>query len=253
MNKIRSIFVVYHNKIIFISLIIIGLIGIFCFSIINNRYNAGENVVSESIIEKTEEKTDKTINLTADEPGKIKVDVKGAVKNPGVYEVGNDARVIDAINVAGGLNKNAYTRYLNLSKRLKDEYVILVNTENEIKEIQNDIKKAITSLSNKEECICETISNVCVEEKSLITNDLSPIKDEKVENNSIEEKLNTFVNINTASLEELSTLNGIGVSIAQRILDYRNINGLFTKTEDIKNVSGIGEKLYEKIKDNITI
>ena len=61
------------------------------------------------------------------------------------------------------------------------------------------------------------------------------------------------VNINTASKEELQSLSGIGESIAQEIVNYRNKNGKFSSIEDIKNVSGIGENKYEKIKDNITV
>ncbi len=64
---------------------------------------------------------------------------------------------------------------------------------------------------------------------------------------------NKKININVASKEELQTLNGIGESIAEEIINYRNKNGKFLNIEDIKNVAGIGENKYEKIKDNITI
>ena len=63
----------------------------------------------------------------------------------------------------------------------------------------------------------------------------------------------TKVNINTASINELCTLNGIGEAIAQKIVDYRTINGRFQSIEDIKNVSGIGDALFEKIKNDITV
>ena len=61
------------------------------------------------------------------------------------------------------------------------------------------------------------------------------------------------VNINTASLQELMTLEGIGEIYAQRIIDYRTDNGPFTDISQIKNVSGIGDKRYEAIKDYITV
>lgn len=61
------------------------------------------------------------------------------------------------------------------------------------------------------------------------------------------------VNINTASLQELMSLDGIGETYAQRIIDYRNANGPFTDISQIKNVSGIGEKRFEGIKDFITV
>ena len=64
---------------------------------------------------------------------------------------------------------------------------------------------------------------------------------------------NDKININSASVSELCSLPGIGESLAQRIIDYRNTNGFFSTTEEIKNVSGIGDALYNKIKDYITI
>ena len=74
------------------------------------------------------------------------------------------------------------------------------------------------------------------------------ISDEK------KEKANTIiVNINTAPQTELEQLPGIGASIATRIIDYRNKNGKFKAIEDIKNVTGIGENKYEKIKDLIKV
>lgn len=61
------------------------------------------------------------------------------------------------------------------------------------------------------------------------------------------------ININTANLEELDHITGVGPAIAQRIIDYRNQNGQFQKIEDIKNVSGIGDVTFEKMKDEITV
>ena len=61
------------------------------------------------------------------------------------------------------------------------------------------------------------------------------------------------VNLNTAGSEELQTLPGVGPAIASRIIDYRNTNGSFQSVEDIKNVTGIGEKIYEKLKDNLCV
>ena len=72
-------------------------------------------------------------------------------------------------------------------------------------------------------------------------------------NDSDNSELKEVVNINTADVSKLSTLNGIGESKAQAIIKYREDNGKFTKIEDIMNVSGIGEKAFEKIKDFITV
>ncbi|QCX32470.1 transporter [Caloramator sp. E03] len=86
------------------------------------------------------------------------------------------------------------------------------------------------------------------------------IKVLKVNLNSFEQSVNTInelknskININTANKEELKSLPRIGDALAQRIIDYRDKNGPFKRIEDIKKVSGIGEKMFENIKDKITI
>ena len=70
---------------------------------------------------------------------------------------------------------------------------------------------------------------------------------------STPEQQSEKININTASLEELDNITGVGLVIGQRIIDYRNANGPFQKIEDIKNVKGIGDITFEKMKDEITI
>lgn len=153
------------------------------------------------------------------------VDVKGAVKDPGVYLVNEGERVIDAIEKAGGLKKNANTSNINLSKRLKSEMVVIIYTNNEIK--NGSVKSQCDT-----ECNCEVIEiNNCIE--TIESSDK--------------------VNINQATLEELMTLSGVGQSKAEEIIKYREDNGNFKSIEEIKEVSGIGEALYEKIKDGITI
>lgn len=160
--------------------------------------------------------------------GNFYVDVKGAVKDPGVYLVSEGERVIDAIEKAGGLKKNANTTNINLSKRLVSEMVIVVYTDSEI-------KKGKKSLECDTKCECEVIEiNNCIESETKVTQ-------------------SDKVNINKASIEELMTLTGVGESKAKAIVDYREENGNFKSIEEIKNVSGIGDALYENIKEGITI
>ena len=232
---------IYSNKklIIIISIISLLVISSFCFLIINSKYKNKEiEVVNEEIIKNTNQIDDIVSDITPVEE-KIYVDIKGEVVNPGVYEIDSSSRVIDAINKAGGFTDNAYTRYLNLSKKLVDENVIIVNNLSEIEEIKN---------AKNKEIIIETNNTVSINENEIITNDYEPIKD----NNTLD-SLNTLVNINDASLEELTSLEGIGESTAKKIIEYRELNDGFKSIEELLNVDGIGESKYAKIKENITI
>lgn len=135
------------------------------------------------------------------------VDVKGAVKFPGTYELEEGKRVIDVINLAGGVLENADLLSINLSKKISDEMLIIIpeiniiSEENFINDFNNDGK----------------------------------------------------ISINYGTLENLMSLNGIGEIKAKAIIDYRNNNGMFKTIEDIKNVSGIGNSTFEKIKDYIKL
>lgn len=190
-------------------------------------------VVKKLSVSKKEENKKKT----------VKVDVKGAVNNPGVYEMDDDKRIIDAINMAGGLNNLANTINLNLSRKVKDEMYIMVYTTEEIENYRN--KKT------NEEVVCAASECVCPDEinDACISKEENTTKKEENDNKTISGK----VSINTASKEELMTLSGIGEAKAKAIIEYRNKEGSFKTIEDIKNVSGIGDSIYEKIKDNITI
>ena len=186
------------------------------------------------------------------------VEVKGAVKKPGVYKLNSNNIINDLINTAGGFTKNAYTKNINLSKSLAKELVVYVYTSSEYKKLQEDKIVYITKEIVKElPCECSTydISNCIENAKSEI------VASNKDSNYVVEQKKNddttnyktSLININTATVEELQTLSGIGASKAKAIVEYRTKNGLFKETQEITNVSGISTSLYEKIKDNITI
>lgn len=164
-----------------------------------------------------------------------KVDIKGQVNKPGVYEIDADSRVIDVINLAGGLKKDANTDFLNLSKKVEDGSVIWIYTTKEIEQLKK--VKTVTEYIEKE-CNCPDVSN-----SACITNNPSE------KNNTTQ---TSKVNINTSSIEELMKLSGIGEAKAKAIIEYRKKNP-FKNISDIKNVSGIGDSAYEKIKDFITV
>lgn len=203
---------------------------------------------------KAEEKPQEFLEVTKEVENKeedkkpiIKVDVKGAVSKPGVYSLEEGSIVDDALKLAGGVNKNANTKEINLSKKLKDEMVIIIYTNSEIQEFKTKQEE-----SNKNECICEQdINDVCVKESysnyySKYSSSVSSLK----ESSNI--SVTGLVNINTASLEEILSLSGIGESKAKAIIEYRKENK-FNVIEDIMKVSGIGQSVFDKIKENITV
>lgn len=170
---------------------------------------------------------------------KIKVDVKGMVNNPGVYELSENSRVIDAINMAGGLNESADTSTINLSKILKDENVIIVDTTKEPEKVIEYVYK---------ECNCPKFNDACIN-----NNDIINYQETTNNDNKISDVVSGQISINNASKEELQSLSGVGESKAISIIKYREENGPFNTLEDIMNVSGIGNSLFEKIKDSISL
>jgi competence protein ComEA len=152
----------------------------------------------------------------------IAVHVIGAVPRPGLYEFAEGARVQDAINAAGGLLASAAVESLNLAARLEDgQQLIIPYTAGE--EPAND--------GGSDDGL--NLPGATEEPSSGGDGEL--------------------ININTASLEELDSLPGIGPTIAQRIIDYREANGPFQTIEDIMNVSGVGPSTFDQIKDKIIV
>lgn len=226
----------YWKYIFFVFSIIIVFAGVFIY-----YYNDSSiNTISEKKLSVTQiEKKDRIEN----ELKTVFVDVKGAVNAPGVYEIDADKRIIDAINLAGGLNGEADTINLNLSKKVTDEMYIIVYTKTEIYNYKKD--------NEKKEIVCASVECVCPDNKNdaCIASDNAVVKEE----NNEREDSNLKVSINNASKEEFMTLSGIGESKAEAIIKYRNENGNFEAIDEIKNVSGIGDALFEKIKENITL
>lgn len=172
------------------------------------------------------------------------VEIKGAVKKPGVYKVNNDNIINDVVNMAGGFNKKAYTKNINLSRKVSPELVIYVFTETEYKKANTKVVQNI--------CDCSTydISNCTNNSVSEI---VSSNKDTSFSDDNEDDTKGKLININSALKEELMTLSGIGEAKANDIIEHRNTKGQFKNIEDIKNVSGIGDSLFEKIKNNITV
>ena len=148
----------------------------------------------------------------------IMVDVKGAVVKPGIYELAPQSRVIDAINAAGGLSEDGDANQLNFAMILQDEMQIYAPVEGE----------------EMSEVLSPNIANASTQQDDHSSG-------------------GSLININTALEAELETLNGVGPSKSASIIAYREENGPFTTIEDLMNVSGIGEKSFEKLKSEITV
>lgn len=221
---------IYFNKkkiILFIFSLIIGSIFLIYYFYDQDKKDSDfeiKNDVEEEKLEKNEEEVS-----NKEEPLLCFYDIKGEVNKPGVYSIDCSKRIIDAINISGGLTKNSDTSIINLSKKIEDGMVIIVYSKKEISDYLNTLKQ-----KEEKESICDN---------SNIVNDACIKK---------EETNNSLININKASLEELMTLTGIGESKAKSIIAYRSKTPFKVK-EDILNVEGIGESLYASIKENITV
>ena len=144
----------------------------------------------------------------------IYVDVKGEVHHPGVYQMKAENRVKDLIEAAGGFTPLADDQKLNLAQLLEDQMVIVVPKKGE--EVNSEVAQAPTSQKKE----------VGKEGK---------------------------VNINTATVEELKTLKGIGEKKAEAIIEYRKKNGSFKNKEELMKVRGIGKKLYESFQERVIV
>lgn len=162
--------------------------------------------------------------------GEIFVDVQGAVESPGVVRLTEGARVFQAIEAAGGVVSMGDTSLLNLALRLNDGDKLYVPFAGES-----------VTLADGTQVIAGSAASAAAGGAALISGsgDLGTQSGK--------------ININTATSEELQTLSGIGIVTAGKIVDYRSKNGKFAKPEDIKNVSGIGDRTYDNIKDDICV
>jgi len=147
------------------------------------------------------------------EKSKIFVDISGEVNSPGLYELDEGSRINDAINVAGGVTENACLDDVNLAYILSDGMKVTIPKKNK---------------------------NLSYTKTPVIFTGAS--------NDSQQ-----LININTATIEELCKLDGVGESTAKKIINFRSEKGGFKSKEELKNVQGIGESKYNLLKNNITI
>lgn len=207
-----------NNKIIIVIIIVVLIIGGIYYLIRSNKeeefiddFSNEQNIIDQNVEENTKI-----------EKNEIVIDISGEVINPGVIKLEEGSRIIDAIQMAGGVTNNANLSKVNLAYLLEDAQKIYIPNKNE-----------------------ETSEYVTKENADSV---ISSSNKDKVSNN---EKL--MVNINTANESDLEKLPGIGPSIAIKIVNYRKENGKFSTIEDIKNVSGIGNSKFNNIKEYIYV
>lgn len=189
----------------------VAIIIIF-FLLAGNKGSTREPSVLKSDQEKQailEDKKEKPDN----ESSSIFVEVKGAVKKPGVYTFQSDARVEEAIRRAGGFTSKADTIEINQAAKLEDSMMIYVRKQGEA---EGHVQTAAADV---------------------------PTGNEKSQS----------VNVNQADAAELQTINGIGPAKAEAIIMYREEHGEFQKIEDLRNISGFGEKTIERLKNELTV
>lgn len=219
--------------IIGIVIVIVAIVAIYySYKQENNFLEETENLEIENQAKEGAEESEETT-----EKEKIIVHISGAVQNEGIVELESGSRVADAIEKAGGLKENAYMDEINLAYQLEDGEKIHIPTIEEQKEKENQESKVENESATGSDGTTSKSSNSSINTGS---------QSEKTSNQ-------TKININTATEQELDSLPGIGPSTAAKILEYRKEKGKFKTIEEIKEVSGIGESKYEKIKDQITV
>ena len=170
-------------------------------------------------------------NSFAKKEGYIVINVVGEVNNPGVVTLEEGSRIIDAINACGGKTDKADISEINLAYVLDDGIRLYIPSYSEMKDrkLENSTKELDAIKENA------GLSNT-IQESVTFNN---------------EKEQSSKININSANIEELKKLPGVGDSVATAIIEYRNKNGKFKKIEDIKQVSGIGNSKFENIKNFI--
>ena len=163
----------------------------------------------------------------------VQIDIKGQVLTPGLYSLDKESRIMDAIMVAGGLTEQADTSVINLSKKVTDEMVIIIYSKEEVA----DFKKTKEQELNLQQMCIQKDENALKNDACITTENTTTGK----------------ISINNATIEELMTLPGIGDAKAKEIVNYRETNGPFQDINDLMNVPGIGESLFVKIQEDITL
>lgn len=228
---------------IVILIIVVTLTSIFGYRTLSNN-DKNDIQIDESALflddknDDTEDENELFADGTGDEetPTHLMVHITGAISKPGVVTLKNGDRVIDAIKKAGGLTSSADENRINLAQKLFDEDKIIIPSLGDNMDMEGSGLEG------------ENFDNISAESMVVSGSSESGGGTNSASGGS---GGSGGININTASKSELETLPGIGAVTSQKIIDYRE-STKFNSIEDIKNVSGIGEKKFEAIQSMIT-
>lgn len=213
---------ILEKKVYLIIAVLVMVVGI-CFKKENNQTTNSE-IKNTEILQSSSSSAVSSANISSSNSSVSKTvtcDITGAVKHQGVYTLKNGARLQELIEAAGGTTSRAQLKAINRAILLKDQDKIHIPYKGE--KIDNAVTNAATSSSPE------------------------------ASSSSGQTESGDKINLNTATVTELQKLTGIGEKKAEQIIAYREQNGSFKKIEDLMQVSGIGEKTFESLKDQLAI
>lgn len=225
-EKIKE-FILEKKQYFIIGAVVLGLI--FFFKKGDTKQDDSASLLSE----KTEQSSNSSFSASnqsssaqsVSQSKTVTCDISGAVKHQGVYTLKNGARIQELIEAAGGAKQNAQLKAVNRAVMLKDQDKIHIPYKGEkVENVSNSSSTGARTTTANESTSGESTQN----------------NGEKV-------------NLNTASAADLQKLNGIGQKKAEQIIAYREQNGQFKKIEDLMQVSGIGEKTFAALKDQLAL
>lgn len=247
MNRIREYIDEHLNQVLIglISVIVIFIIiiGVMTFHRQSTATLDGQNGFANSIsssessstsVASTEEDSRSPEPSSSTANQQMYVDVKGAVKNPGVYQINANMRVVDAINLAGGYNHSADRKHINLAQKLSDQQVVYVPIRGEVK------GNPVTSTNPGPQASAAS---------SASESQTGDSQDVTTASSGNEQQ----INLNTADKTKLQELNGIGEKKADQIIAYRQAHGQFKRIEELKDVPGFGDKTFDNLKSSICV
>lgn len=220
-DRVKELVEDHKLKIMLALLAVIGILMVALFIMIG-QHSDSQNTEDPTTQNFKSQKTRPSSGLASQHQSQFQstfIDIEGAVKRPGVYQFTNNMRVDDAVNLAGGLNRSADRKHINLAKKLTDQQTVYIPIKGEIKGLpssDNEDRKASDSSG----------SNSTGSGK---------------------------IDLNSANAKQLESINGIGNKRAGKIVDYRKSHGNFKQISDLKNVSGIGDKFLSNIKGHVTV